>query len=602
MTSQNAFHFTSTIETSMGEFIGESSLTPIYNHDGKCIYILAIVRDITERTQKERELQEMKIKLETNQKRLSSLVRYNGDAVFEIDVHGLLISVNSMAIILTGYSEEELVGNSFSFLFSSETAEDELASYRLALRGQEEQHETWIQKKNGERVRLSVKNIPIVVDHIVVGVYVIARDITEISRIQAVLKATNEELRAFWNFSVDPVFLLGRDGKIKRVNPAFKEVFGYCEEEVMNTKNIIVPSEYLNDKKQIIELILKGEAVSSYETKRITKSGQLLDIIASYTPVYNENEIIGATAFYKNVTELKKTERKLLKSEEKFRLIAENVFDAINLVSPTGTVDYVSPSNQNLLGYSYSEFVGKKITTYVHPEDVIRLEKQLDMLVKEKKSFTIECRVLHKNGNYLWLDISITPIIEDGEIKQLVTIARDISERKKHREELSKMAFFDYLTGLPNRRTFDDRLHIAVEQASLSKKKVAVMMLDGHKFKQFNDTYGHDSGDQVIKELAKRLQENVRQADTVARLGGDEMGIILPELDKIQEAEDIAKRILNSIEKPLYINNDEIRIEVGIGIAFYPDHSLDQKQVVKFADQALYNTKENQHSTYMVYH
>ena len=200
--------------------------------------------------------------------------------------------------------------------------------------------------------------------------------------------------------------------------------------------------------------------------------------------------------------------------------------------------------------------------------------------------------VQHRNGHYIWMEASISAIVENGEVKQLVTIARDITERKKFRDELARMAFYDFLSGLPNRRTFDDRLEMAIQQANRFKKKVAVMMLDGCKFKRINDTFGHDAGDAVIKEMAKRLKSSLREMDTVARLGGDEFAVILPEISSVQFVEDIAKRVLHSFEEPFYFLGLEIKMGAGMGISIYPDHSTDKKCLMKFADKALYEAKK----------
>lgn len=126
-------------------------------------------------------------------------------------------------------------------------------------------------------------------------------------------------------------------------------------------------------------------------------------------------------------------------------------------------------------------------------------------------------------------------------------------------------------------------------------------MLDGRKFKQINDQFGHDAGDAVIKEMAVRLQASIRSGDTVARLGGDEMGIILPEIDSVETAENTAKRILKSFEDPLKFNGFNIRIGAGIGISLYPDDAVNEKQLVKYADMALYEAKTSDQDQYKIH-
>jgi len=479
ITSKQFLELEMNLMTASGEFIGEASLNLVMAKEGSSKYIVVIIRDVTDRMHKERELQETKRTLEIKQKKLNSLVKNNSEAVFELDLQGNFISLNKAALHLIGYGENEVLGKSFIPLLVEEHLEKTIAHFKNAVEGiiEKEEYETWIKNRNGKKIHLYVKNIPITVDGAVAGVYCIAHDITD----------------------------------------------------------------------------------------------------------------------------LKRAERELKQSEEKFRLITENAFDIIKLTNPSGMIVYVSPSNERITGYPSFEFVGQRYMKYVHPDDAAILEEKFESLKNGAESDTIEYRILHQQGYFLWLEESTTPIIEEGEIRQFVSIARDITERMRYREELANMAFFDYLTGLPNRRTFEDRLNMAIHQAYRSKKKVAVMMIDGHNFKQINDTYGHDAGDAVIKEMAKRLKDCIRQTDTVARFGGDEMGIILTELDSKEFAEVIANRILHSFKEPLYFNSKKLRLGAGIGIAFYPDDTINEKMLVKYADEALYEVKKSGQRIFLVY-
>ncbi|WP_400243798.1 PAS domain S-box protein [Niallia sp. JL1B1071] len=726
LSTKHPLNFIEMIETDNGEFVGETTLSPIFTVDGQCKYVLAIVRDITERMQKERELKETKRELERNQKRLISLVENNGDAVFELDLQGDFINLNKVFTELTGFKESELLGKSFLPLIVEEFVEAASIYFKNTLNGRKEEYETWIHKSNGQKMLLNVKNVPITVDGEIVGVYGIAKDITESKKLEHLLKEneqkykslfeqhpdaiftydvngnftsgnagvekisgyskdeflgksfipmmvpedvektlyhfnkaitekkavsyevalqhkndhrvellvmsipiivdnqvtgvygiakdvteikfaqealvkTIEELNVFWKYTVDPVYFINTFGEIQKVNPAFEKMFGYLEKEIVGKKYVIVPSGYIEKADEVIRKIGNGEFIASHETKRVTKSGEILDFLSTYTPVKDDQgKVIGATVFYKDITDRMKSERKLQESEEKYRLITENAFDIIKLINPLGIVEYVSPSNKQILGYTSSEYVGKRFTSYIHPDDISRLEKGFENILKGKSPSPVEIRVLHKDGHWIWLEVTTTPVMEEGEIKKFVSISRDITERKKIRDELSKMAFYDYLSGLPNRRTFDDRLEMAIHQANRSKKKVVVMMLDGRKFKQINDTFGHDAGDAVIVEMGKRLQQCVRKTDTVARLGGDELGIILPELHSIDVAEKIAIRIINSFDEPFYYNEFEIKMGAGIGIAVYPDHSANKKQLIKYADEALYEAKESEQNEYRI--
>ena len=725
--TKQSFEFTDITETDNNKFLGETMLNPIMAEDGECLYILAIVRDVTERESKKQDLQKTQRETEIERERLNSLVEHNGNAVFEFDEQKNFVSLNKMVTDNTGFSEEELIGKSILSLVVDSSREETLANFDKSLTGhaidfetniytkehqistfqmntipiiveekvigvyaiaksineqkkterllQEseqrykslfenhphgiltferngnllsinagtehitgytlkeleaelflsiilpeetekvlhhfykaidekhpEQYQLTFRHKNGRLVELQTMNIPIIVNKTLVGIHGIVTDITEINRAQKALTEAKKELEVFWENSTDPIFYIDTKGDILKVNPAFEETFGFTEEEMVTGKGTIIPQHMKSDQINIVERILKGETVNSHDTIRITKTGKSLNIISSYSPVRNATkEIIGATIIYKNVTELKVAEKELQKSQEKYKIITESMFDIVTMINLAGQVDYVSPAYENILGYPDHAFIGSPFTSNVHPEDAFDLKESITSLIDGGKPETIEVRYLHKEGHYIWMEVSPTPVLENEEVKQVFTISRDITERRRLQEKIAKMAFYDHLSGIPNRRTFDDELQKAIYQAHSSDKKVAVLMLDGHKFKLINDQFGHDAGDAVIKEMAIRLQSCVRPMGTAARLGGDEMGVVLPEIESMDVAENMAKQILKSYETPLSFNGVDIKIGVGIGISLYPDHSTNEKQLIKFADIALYEAKKRGRDTYRFY-
>ncbi|HSI65779.1 MAG TPA: PAS domain S-box protein, partial [Planococcus sp. (in: firmicutes)] len=558
--------------------------------------IFTIAKDITEHKRMERLLQE-------SEQRYKSLFHHHPHGVFTHDRNGSLVSGNAEAERITGYQIDELSGKSFMSHIVSRDADKMKRNFDQAMKEKQSvSYEISFRHKDGHEVDLQAMNIPITVDGQLVGVYGIVTDISETNRAQKELMETNEKLEIFWKNTTDPVFFINTRGEILKVNPAFEKTFGFTEEEMVHQKGSIIPRHMKPDPLGIVERIKKGETVNSHETVRITKEGDFLNIISSYTPVRNANqEVVGATIFYKNVTELKNAEIELKKSQEKYQLITESAFDVITLLSPNGLIEYVSPSNEKTFGYSDTTYIGHPFTTNVHPEDAFGFIEAITSLMDGGEPLTIEIRFLHKNGQYIWMEVSPTLVKADGELKQLLTIAREITERKRLQDKIAKMAFYDHLTEIPNRRTFDDRLQKAIQQASVSDQKVAVMMLDGRKFKQINDQFGHDAGDAVIKEMAARLQASIRPDDTAARLGGDEMGVILPALESVELAENTAKRILKSFEEPFNFNGSQIEMAAGIGIAIYPDHSPNEKQLIKCADMALYEAKNADGNDYRVY-
>lgn len=477
LVSKSREEFVQEVETDKGIFIGETSLNPIQTEHGEFAFVLAIVRDITERKQNE---QQLKI----SQKRLQSLIENNVDGVFELDLEGNFISINKMVMKITGYQESELIGKSFLPIIREDCLEDTIIHFKKAMNGENIRIDTSIHHKMGHTVHLFIKSIPIIIDNVLVGVYGIAKDITEEKHLQEELHEKTEKLR---------------------------------------------------------------------------------------------------------------------KSQEMYQLITENAFDVIKLISPTGVIKYVSPSDEKILGFSSSQTVGKPFTSFIHQDDLPLLSKRMNELIDGNNLSAVELRVQHKNGHYIWMEASTSPVVENGEISEFVTIARDVTEKKRLRDELEKAAFYDYLSGLPNRRVFDEQLQNEILKANCSNQMVAVMLLDGCKFKKINDTYGHDAGDGVIKEMAKRIKSCVRSTDTVVRMGGDEMAVIVSEMNSVGVAETIAQRIVKSFESPFLVDGRKIKMGIGIGIAFYPNHSVDKEKLVKYADIALYEAKRHGDNEYRVY-
>ncbi|CEG21394.1 putative diguanylate cyclase YegE [Planococcus massiliensis] len=725
--ARESVEFLEKADTKKGVFFGETVLNPIFSEDGQCRHIISIIRNVTEREYKKQDLQATQKQIEIERKRLDSIVENNANAVFEFDEQKKFLRINKKVTEVTGLTEEELIGQSVVSMVVESCLEDTLRHFDAALQGHAFDFETAIYNKGGDIVNFYVNTIPIVVDEEVIGVYIIAKDVTEQKKVvnllqeseqrykslyanhphgiftfdrhgliesinagaetitgysidelkagcfetallpkemdkvkrffyktvktnkpqryelsflhkdgqiidlQAMnipiivdgklvgihgiatditevkhaynaLNETKENLEVFWNNSADPIFFIDTKGDIVRVNPAFEKTFGFTEEEMLSGKATIIPPHMLEDQLAIVERISQGETVNSHDTIRITKSGKSLNIISSYSPVRNaEKEIVGATIIYKNVTELKKAEIELQKSQKKYKLITESTFDIITLVDLSGQIEYVSPAYERVSGFDNDSFIGKSFTTNVHPDDQSLLLSTVNSVIKGGKPATIEVRFLNQEGHYIWMEVSPTPVIEDGKVKKFFTIARDITERRKLQDKIAKMAFYDHLTAIPNRRTFDDQLEKALLEAKQSGKKAAIMLLDGRKFKEINDRYGHDAGDAVIIEMAMRLQNAMGPGQTAARLGGDEMGVILPAIDSEKTAEEMAQRILQSFEAPLSYNGVDIQIGAGIGIAIYPDNAVTEKQLIKRADMALYEAKKSDRNEHRFY-
>jgi diguanylate cyclase (GGDEF)-like protein len=199
------------------------------------------------------------------------------------------------------------------------------------------------------------------------------------------------------------------------------------------------------------------------------------------------------------------------------------------------------------------------------------------------------------------VEYSISSLVEDNVITGAVVVFRDITERKKHEENLEQMALYDQLTQIPNRRQFIEMLKKSLARAKRMGKHVGVLYLDLNDFKEVNDTRGHATGDLVLKAFAERLQPALREYDTVARLGGDEFAVIADTLAERKECVIIVERILRLLDEPLHTSDGDFKVSASIGIASYPDDADNYDNLITAADTAMYAAKKDKSKAYMFY-
>ncbi|HEY7886155.1 MAG TPA: EAL domain-containing protein [Cellvibrionaceae bacterium] len=206
------------------------------------------------------------------------------------------------------------------------------------------------------------------------------------------------------------------------------------------------------------------------------------------------------------------------------------------------------------------------------------------------------------SGNIRWLLTSKVPVRdESGRITGLVGIGRDISERKITEERIQYLATHDSLTDLPNRTMFSEILNLAIESAKRHQRQLAVLFIDLDRFKNINDTLGHESGDLLLREMSKRFKKCLRASDVVARLGGDEFVILVQEVDEPNQVSKVAQKILSAAIKPVDVLGQEIRVTASVGICMYPNDGDDENSLMKNADIAMYRAKDEGKNTYQFY-
>lgn len=251
-----------------------------------------------------------------------------------------------------------------------------------------------------------------------------------------------------------------------------------------------------------------------------------------------------------------------------------------------------------LLGYDQSEIEGKGVFDFAHPEDVESIESVLQFLSTKEGKSLLEVRFLKKNGGYLWFSCSFASYPNQ---RLIYIVARDITDSITYRERLAYEAKHDSLTGLKNRGEFLCYLKNAFATASRNKDyKFAVFFLDLNKFKQINDTFGHEVGDELLKQFARILQTVVRGSDTIARIGGDEFTILLTDSKSRSDVIRIAERIQENCRQVYNLKGHSIKVSTSIGIALSTSSYSDDEQMLDAADQAMYKAKLDPKTQYVV--
>lgn len=272
----------------------------------------------------------------------------------------------------------------------------------------------------------------------------------------------------------------------------------------------------------------------------------------------------------------------------------------MSIVSLEGKWIRVNHALAKITGYTEDELLTTNFQTLTYPKDLDTDLSYTQELVEGKRdSFEMEKRYVHKSGKIVWVLLSVSIVREGNKPLFLISQIQDITDRKNSERILKQMAHYDFLTQLPNRRLFEERLNHAIESANFNKGLVAVLYLDLDGFKQINDTFGHDLGDLLLKEVARRLTGCIGNKDTVARLAGDEFTILLPETT-IDNAKHVAERIIDILSNKVSVQNVVISITPSIGIAFCDDFNMDVRNLLKYADEAMYQAKQNGKNNYQV--
>lgn len=425
------------------------------------------------------------------------------------------------------------------------------------------------------------------------------QDITSRNLAEQRIAASERELRAILRNMRDTYYRTGEDGRITRVSPSVTSLLGYAPEQVTGMSFdalFLHPAEYARFSGALDQ---HAGSLHDFELQLKRSDGAIVWSSINADCIRDAGgRVIGIEGTIRNVSERKKSESQM----QKLSKALEQTADAAVITDPDGNIEYVNPAFEHITGYSREEVLGAKPSVVKSGKQRASFYKKMWQTILAGRVFTDIFINRRKDGAIYYEEKTITPLKDDkGNITHFVATGKDITERIQTEARLQYLAHHDALTDLPNRTLFMDRLNQALARAKLHDRLLAIMFIDLDRFKNINDTLGHDVGDRILKELAGRLQASIRAEDTVARLGGDEFAILLDDLTSINDATPLARKILDTMAPPTRLDGRELFVTASIGISLYPSDGPDAHTLLKNADIAMYRAKDLGKNNYQFY-
>ena len=392
-------------------------------------------------------------------------------------------------------------------------------------------------------------------------------------------------------------------GKFVYVSELYQKLSGYTDTELIGTYSLnnIYPDDREMVREEAIKC-LKGKSFEPYEYRFVKKNDKVMWVLETITPiVYKEDR--ATLGSFMDITERKRMEKALRQSEEKYRTILESIQEGYFEVDLTGNFTFCNDSMSRLTGHSKEELLGmnhKQFTNEETSKEVFQAFNNVYNTGEPAKGF--DWQIIRKNGVEGYIEASVTLQKDSsGKPTGFKGMIRDITERKRIEQQINYMATHDALTGLPNRLMFSQLLNHAIRSAQRHGKQLAVLFIDLDRFKTINDSLGHEAGDRLLKEMARRFKRSLRAVDVVGRLGGDEFIILTEEVDELSQIANVAHKILTTTIQPMVLLGEECRVTASIGISIYPGDGTDEQTLIKNADIAMYFAKEEGKNNYQFY-
>jgi len=529
------------------------------------------------------------------------------------DQEDKIIRANAAACSLLGYREEELKGNSIDMILVGNESEKYSGVKSLPSDQRTSMFEASYRAKGGQMISVLL-SVSVLYDkkNIHQSTVFIAQDFTERKLAEKALRESEAQYRVLFEGSPDAILLADPEtGVILDANPAASQLLARTQENIVGLhQSKIHPPHKESASRDIFTQHIEG----AREQKRLHPSEMIVlrpdgsevsvEVLAQLVTIRGKKVLQGV---FRDITERKIAEQQLEESIDRFRRLSEAGFEGI-IISDLGSIVDANTRMAEMLACKFTDLIGRKISDFVAPQSLESVENHIQSGSEER----YELLAKRKDGSIFPVEAQGRSLPYEGRTLRISAI-RDITDRKAAEKRISYLAYYDSLTGLPNRTLYKELVNRALFTAQRHHSIIAILFIDLDYFKRINDTLGHDVGDQLLRTVGDLIKTCIRKDDfiarseedksemVVARLGGDEFIVLLHEIAHAQDASRVARRILQDLAQPFTLAGHEVFITASIGIAVYPLDGDDADSLLKNADVAMYHAKNQGRDNYQFY-
>lgn len=450
-----------------------------------------------------------------------------------------------------------------------------------------------------QRIRAGKERVALAIGLISALVVAVSVLLVLAARQQKLVESSETTLRSILESTEDGIIVVGMDGRIVDANGRFFELWRVPEEIAAGRQGKPLLAHMLD---QLSDPEWFRNSVMEIVGTDLERSGelQLKDgrVFERYTRSFHQDRQRVRLWAFRDITARRQAENRLQLAASVFTHAREGIM----ITDAFGTIIEVNDTFTQITGYSREEALGQnprmlKSCLY-EPE----FYEDMWRALIEEGNWTGEIWNRHKDGEVYAEMLTISAVRDDGgKIRNYVALFTDITQLKMHKKQLENMAYYDVLTGLPNRVLLADRLQQAIVQSHRRNHWLAVVYLDLDGFKAVNDDHGHDVGDRLLIAISERMRTVIREVDTLARIGGDEFVVVLNDLEHPQDCEPVLVRLLQTAAEPVTVDDATLLVSASIGVAIYQRDGMEADQLLRQADQAMYIAKQGGKNRYHMF-